>query len=205
MLLYRKIIYPTKGRQPKASHALKEQEQTELLLDSFFPQKKFNKRHAQTMTTQFRIYTQNSQERKRRRRRRRRRRRSSSRGFCCLLIVPTKRRRGAESRHQRSKEKRKQGEIYKREGGGTKIGEERRGNRVWVGVGSRKHFRRLELRVDYTAASRVYKEVIVEKKKGWLMMVVCEGACKQKQTCAMRQNQSSAHTAATDTERERER
>ncbi len=44
----------------------------------------------------------------------------------------------------------------------------------------------------------------MEKKKGWLM-VVCEGACKQKQTCAMRQNQSSAHTAATDTERERER
>jgi hypothetical protein len=72
---------------------------------------------------------------------------------------------------------------------------------VWV---SRKHFRRLELRVDYTAASRVYKEVIVEKKKGWLM-VVCEGACKQKQTCAMRQNQSSAHTAATDTNTERER
>jgi hypothetical protein len=50
----------------------------------------------------------------------------------------------------------------------------------------------------------VYKEVIVEKKKGWLM-VVCEGACKQKQTCAMRQNQSSAHTAATETQRERER
>jgi hypothetical protein len=176
---------------------LKEEEQAELLLDSFFPQKKFNKIHAQTTTTQFWIYTQNSQERKRRRRR--------SRGFCCLLFVPTKRRRGAESRHQRSKEKRKQGEIYKREGGGTKIGEERRGNRVWVGVGSRKHFRRLELRVDYTAASRVYKEVIVEKKKGWLMMVVCEGACKQKQTCAMRQNQSSAHTPATDTERERHR
>ncbi len=45
----------------------------------------------------------------------------------------------------------------------------------------------------------------MEKKKGWLM-VVCEGACKQKQTCAMRQNQSSTHTAATDTEkRERER
>jgi hypothetical protein len=61
-----------KGRQPKASHALKEEEQAELLLDSFFPQKKFNKRHAQTTTTtQFRIYTQNSQERKRR-----------SRGFC---------------------------------------------------------------------------------------------------------------------------
>jgi hypothetical protein len=118
MLLYRKIIYPTKGRQPKASHALKEQEQTELLLDSFFPQKKFNKRHAQTMTTQFRIYTQNSQERKRRRRRR-----SSSRGYCCLLIVPTKRRRGAESRHQRSKEKRKQGDIQKG----------RRRNKEWGG------------------------------------------------------------------------
>jgi hypothetical protein len=36
-------------------------------------------------------------------------------------------------------------------------------------------------------------------------MVVCKGACKQKQTCAMRQNQSSAHTAATDTDTARER
>jgi hypothetical protein len=95
------------------------EEQAELLLDSFFPQKKFNKRHAQTTTTQFRIYTQNSQERRRRRRRRRRR----SRGFCCLSFFPTKRRRGAEYRHQRSKEKSKQGDIQKG----------RRRNKEWGG------------------------------------------------------------------------
>jgi hypothetical protein len=87
---------------------LKEEEQAELLLDSFFPQKKFNKRHAQTTTTQFRIYTQNSQERRRRRR---------SRGLCCLLFVPT------ESRHQRSKERSKQGDIQKG----------RRRNKEWGG------------------------------------------------------------------------
>jgi hypothetical protein len=80
-----------------------EEEQAELLLDSFFPQKKFNKRHAQTTTTQFRIYIQNSQDRKRRTR--------------------TKRRRGAESRHQRSKEKSKQGDTQKG----------RRRNKEWGG------------------------------------------------------------------------